>query len=110
MAGPTYRPPVRHSNPGTPLSQSFPSLKLIAVIGDIPYEPQQQPLCDTECEDKDEANDLGDQDQEGSATDEDSEPESGNAGSTHEGVNDKDDKELSATVSEEDSRSKKRRD
>jgi hypothetical protein len=64
--------------------------------------------CDTE--DKNEANELGDQDGEGSATDEDSEPESRNAGSTHEAVNDKDDEELSATVSENDSRSKKRRD
>jgi hypothetical protein len=88
----------------------FNSLISNVIISDIPYEPPQQPLCDTECEDKDEANELGDQDREGSATDEDSEPESGNAGSTHEAVDDKDDKELSAMVSEEYSRSKKRRD
>ena len=70
------------------------------IISDIPCEPQQQPLCDTECGDNDEANELGDQDGEGSATDEDSEPESDNAaGSTHEVVDDEGDEELSATVS-----------
>ena len=50
------------------------------IITDIPCEPQQQLLCETECGDNDEAHELGDQDGEGSATDEDSEPESENVG------------------------------
>ena len=50
------------------------------IISDIPCEPRQQPLCETECGDNDEAHELGAQDGEGSATDEDSEPESENMG------------------------------
>ena len=57
-------------------------------------------MSDTECGDNDEANDsLGDQDGEGSATDEDSEPESENVGSTHEAADDEDDEESSVMVS-----------
>ena len=57
-------------------------------------------MSDTECRDNNKANDsLEDQDREGSATDEDSEPESENAGSTHEAADDEDDDELPATVS-----------
>ena len=69
------------------------------IISDIPCKPRQQPLCETECRDNDEAHELGDQDGEGSATDEDSGPESENVGSMHEAVEDEDDEELSATVS-----------
>ena len=61
--------------------QTLLSSSLISnvIISDFPCEPRQQPLCETECGDKDEANELGDQHGEGSATDEDSEPESENA-------------------------------
>ena len=45
------------------------------IISDIPCEPQQQPLCETECGDNNEVNELEYQDREGSATDEDSEPQ-----------------------------------
>ena len=56
-------------------------------------------LCETECRDNDEVHELGDRDGEGSVTDEDSEPESENVGSTREAVEDEDDEEFSAMVS-----------
>ena len=35
------------------------------IISDIPCEPRQQPLCETECGDNDEVNELGDHDRAG---------------------------------------------